>query len=211
MVVGSYLLPEPDSSGLVAVGGDLHPERLLAAYRQGVFPWYDEDLPILWWSPDPRAIFELDRMHVPRRLLRTMRSGGFHVTIDQAFGQVMRGCADRSEGTWITADMITAYERLHRLGYAHSVEVWEGETLGGGLYGVALGGFFAGESMFTRIRDASKVALVTVAQRLRDRGYLLFDTQFRTEHTTRFGAVEIPRKEYLHRLREALARETCFI
>jgi leucyl/phenylalanyl-tRNA---protein transferase len=210
MVLSSYFLPEPDESGLVAVGGDLRPERLLAAYRQGVFPWYDENLPILWWSPDPRAIFELEGMHVPRRLQRTLRSGRFRVTVDKAFGRVIRGCADRSEGTWITADMLAAYERLHRLGFAHSVEVWQGEELGGGLYGVAIGGFFAGESMFVRIRDASKIALVHVGQRLRERGFRLFDTQFRTEHTTRFGAIEIPRKEYLDRLREALRYEVAF-
>jgi leucyl/phenylalanyl-tRNA--protein transferase len=200
-----------DAMGLVAIGGDLRPEYLLQAYRRGIFPWYDEGQPVLWWSPDPRAIFELDGLHVPRRLWRTIRSGRFRVTFDQAFAEVIRGCADRpGEGTWITADMIDAYEELHRLGYAHSVEVWEEDELGGGLYGVAVNGLFAGESMFTRRRDASKVALVYLVDRLRRRGFQLFDTQMLTEHTARLGAIEIPRTEYLARLQKALACRVTF-
>src|SRR5262249_55206426 len=198
--------------GLVAVGGDLRPERLLTAYRRGIFPWFDEYGPVLWWSPDPRAVFELDGFHVPRRLRRTIRSGRFTVTVNRDFAGVLRGCADRpGEGTWLTPDMVAAYQALHGLGHAHSVEVWHEGALAGGLYGVALGGLFAGESMFTRVRDASKVALAFVVDRLRERGFELFDIQFVTEHTGRLGAVEIPRKEYLARLRRALRREGHFV
>ena len=205
------LRPEfADDIGLVALGGDLRPGWLLEAYRHGIFPWYNEGDPVCWWSPDPRAIFELDGLHVSRRLRRTIRSGRFTVTVNQDFAGVIRGCADRDEGTWIVPDMIDAYERLHRLGYAQSVEVWSGGVLAGGLYGVAIGGFFAGESMFTRVRDASKVALVSVIERLGERRYQLFDTQFVTEHTERMGAVEIPRDEYLARLEQALAIRTTF-
>jgi leucyl/phenylalanyl-tRNA--protein transferase len=201
-----------DAYGLVGVGGDLSPARLLDAYRHGIFPWYDEETPVLWWSPDPRAVFELDRFHVPRRLRRTVRSGQFTVTVNRDFAGVIRACAVRpGEGTWITAEMIAAYERLHRLGFAHSVEAWRGDVLGGGVYGVAIGGLFAGESMFTRVRDGSKVALVALVAQLRQRRFTLFDTQFVTDHTRRLGATEIPRDEYLERLREALAREVTFV
>ena len=201
-----------DEYGLVAVGGDLTPGRLLEAYRRGIFPWYDAQTPILWWSPDPRAVFELDGLHVSRRLARTVRSGKFDVTVDRDFAGVIRGCADRPEsGVWITPEMIEAYVRLHRLGHAHSVEVWHGGELAGGLYGVAVGGLFAGESMFTRVRDASKVALVHVMARLRERGYQLFDVQFLNDHTAGLGAVEIPRREYLRRLRQALKCEASFV
>jgi leucyl/phenylalanyl-tRNA---protein transferase len=194
-----------DDTGLVAVGGDLRPERLLQAYRCGVFPWYDEGQPICWWSPDPRGIIELDGLHVSRRLRRTLRSGRFTVTVNRDFAGVIRGCAEgRTDGTWITPDMIRAYEHLHALGYAHSLEAWQGAELAGGIYGVAIGGFFAGESMFTRRRDASKVALVHLVDRLRQKGFVLFDIQFLTEHTSRLGALEIPRTQYLARLREAL-------
>lgn len=191
--------------GLVAIGGDLSPERLLDAYRAGVFPWYEEGYPLCWWSPDPRAIFDLERgMIISRRLARTIRSGRFQLTINRAFGAVIRGCADRPEGTWIVPEMIEAYERLHRLGYAHSIEAWRGGQLAGGLYGVAIAGFFAGESMFHRQTDASKVALAFTIQHLRRRGFRLFDIQFLTEHTARLGAVEIPRADYLQRLAAAL-------
>jgi leucyl/phenylalanyl-tRNA--protein transferase len=201
-----------DESGLVAVGGDLRPQRLLQAYRHGIFPWYSPGDPVLWWSPDPRAIFELDGLHISRRLRRTIRSGRFRLTVNRAFGAVIRGCADRpGEGTWITDEMIPAYEALHRLGHAHSVEAWWGDELAGGIYGVTVGGLFAGESMFTRRRDASKVALVYLVDRLRERGFQLFDIQFVTEHTTRLGAIEIPRAEYLERLKKALACPVAFV
>jgi leucyl/phenylalanyl-tRNA--protein transferase len=201
-----------DEFGLVAIGGDLSTARLLEAYRNGIFPWYDEQTPIMWWSPDPRAIFELDQFHIARRLQRTMRSGRFTITVNRDFAAVIRACADRPEqGTWITTEMIAAYERLHQLGHAHSVEAWHGDVLGGGVYGVSLGGFFAGESMFTRVRDGSKVALAALVERLRQRGFTLFDTQFVTEHTKRMGAIEIPRREYLRRLRLALTRPLSFV
>jgi leucyl/phenylalanyl-tRNA--protein transferase len=196
---------DADENGLVGIGGDLGPDTLLEAYRSGVFPWYDEGMPVCWWSPDPRAVIELDGLHVSRRLARTLRSGRFAVTVDREFAAVIRGCADRpDEGTWIVPDMVAAYERLHELGHAHSVEVWQDGALAGGLYGVAVGGLFAGESMFHRRTDASKVALVTAVGRLRERGFRLFDVQFVTELTARMGAVEIPRKEYLTRLKAAL-------
>jgi leucyl/phenylalanyl-tRNA--protein transferase len=213
MLTLPFLLADfADPSGLVAVGGDLHPERLLQAYRCGIFPWYDENEPICWWSPDPRAIFELDGLHIARRLRRTLRSGRFAHTVDRDFAGVIRGCAEgRTDGTWITPEMIRAYEDLHARGYAHSVEVWQDGELAGGVYGVAMGGFFAGESMFTRRRDASKVALVHLTERLRQRRFQLFDIQFRTEHTARLGAIEIPRSEYLARLRSALSVPATFI
>ena len=199
-----------DAWGLVAVGGDLTPRTLLKAYRSGVFPWFDAGDPVLWWSPDPRAIFELESFHVPRRLARTIRSGRFTLTRNRAFGEVIRGCADRAEGTWITPQMIGAYERLHALGHAHSVEAWVGDELAGGIYGVAIGGFFAGESMFTRLRDGSKVALAGLVAHLRHRGFQLFDVQMTTPHTAGLGAVEIPRKEYLARLKRSLACAVTF-
>jgi leucyl/phenylalanyl-tRNA--protein transferase len=208
----SLIEPElADETGLVAIGGDLEPGRLLDAYRRGIFPWYAEGDPILWWSPDPRAIFEFDRFHIPRRLARTLRSGKFLATVNRDFSSVIHGCAEsRPEGTWLTAEMIAAYERLHRLGYAHSLEVWHEGLLVGGIYGVALGGFFAGESMFHTLRDASKVALASLVERLQRRGFVLFDTQMRTDHTTRMGARDIPRSDYLTRLSDALRARVKF-
>jgi leucyl/phenylalanyl-tRNA---protein transferase len=200
-----------DESGMVAVGGDLEPATLLLAYRSGVFPWFGEGDPILWWSPDPRAVFELDGLYISRRLARTRRSGKFQLTINRAFGSVIRACADRPDGTWITRAMIVAYERLHRLGIAHSVEAWHHGALAGGVYGVALSGFFSGESMFAGVADASKVALAFLFDHLRDRGFLLFDTQVLTGHTASLGGIEIPRPEYLRRLRAALRRRTTFL
>jgi leucyl/phenylalanyl-tRNA--protein transferase len=207
MLTAGFLDPEfADAEGLVGVGGDLCPERLLQAYRHGIFPFYDDSMPILWWSPDPRAVIELDGLKVSRRLARTVRSGRFQLSVDRAFRAVVEGCArrDGSDGVWITPDMAVAYERLHRLGHAHSVEVWRGRELAGGLYGVAIGGLFAGESMFSRVTDASKVALVLLVERLRQNGYQLFDVQFLNPHTASLGATEIPRAEYLGRLRYAL-------
>jgi leucyl/phenylalanyl-tRNA--protein transferase len=209
-----FLPPEmADDMGLVAVGGELSPTWLLEAYRRGIFPMYAEDEPLLWWSPNPRAVLPLDGMHVSRRLRRTIRAGKFRVTRDRAFGAVIRGCADRppGEGNWLTADMIRAYETLHRLGYAHSFEAWHGDELGGGVYGVALGGLFAAESMFTRVRDGSKVALAHLVEHARRSGFTLLDVQFVNDHTQRLGAVEIPRREYLKRLREALRRDVAFV
>ena len=157
---------EPD--GLLAVGGDLRPERLLAAYALGIFPWFDDSSPILWWSPDPRPVLEPERLHVSRRLARTIRQGRYRVTADTAFERVIRSCAARERpgqrGTWITDEMVLAYVRLHRLGFAHAFEAWEGDALAGGLYGVSLGGVFFGESMFADRPDASKVAFVRAVE-----------------------------------------------
>jgi leucyl/phenylalanyl-tRNA--protein transferase len=199
-----------DDFGLVGVGGDLETERLLTAYRQGVFPMYEEGEPVCWWSPDPRAVFDLDKLHVSRRLGRTIRSGKFKITFDREFVGVMRGCARRGEGTWVTSDMVAAYHRLHQLGHAHSVEAWLDGELVGGVYGVSIGGLFAGESMFHRVSDASKVALVHLFGRLRYRGYVLFDTQILNEHTRSLGAYTIPRSEYLVRMREAIQAPVTF-
>lgn len=213
MFWGPKFNPEwADEMGLVAVGGDLRPATLLRAYQAGVFPWFSPGDPICWWSPDPRAIIELDGLHVSRRLRRTLRSGKFRLSINEDFSGVIRGCADRPiEETWITSEMIEAYEELHRMGHAHSVEAWYGDVLGGGVYGVALGGFFAGESMFTRVTDGSKAALTFLVERLNTRGFELFDVQFVTEHTKRMGAVEIPRAEYLARLRTAARKRVTLV
>jgi len=209
--MATFLDPEfADEMGLVGMGGDLSPRRLLQAYCNGIFPWYDEDYPVCWWSPDPRAIFEIDSFRTSRRLRRIMRSGRFDMTINRVFADVIRGCAERDEGTWITDDMVGAYEEMHRLGWAHSVEVWRDGALAGGLYGVAVRGLFAGESMFHRARDASKVALAFTVDRLKQRGFQLFDIQMLTDHTARLGAVEIPRAQYLTRLRQALTQRVVF-
>ena len=200
--------PDPRQArgdGLVAVGGDLSVPRLLLGYRTGVFPWTAG--PVTWWSPDPRAIFELGKLHIPRSLDRTLRKGVFRVTFDSDFGAVIRGCSEAQRAgnpTWITSEFITAYEALHRAGFAHSVEIWSGDTLAGGLYGVAIGRFFAGESMFHRMSDASKVAVVAMANRLQRDGFGLFDTQMVTSVTQSLGAVEIPRVEYLERLEKVV-------
>jgi leucyl/phenylalanyl-tRNA--protein transferase len=194
-----------DANGLVSIGGDLACGRLLSAYRAGIFPWYEAGYPVCWWSPNPRAIFDLETFHVPRRLARTIRAGKHDITVNRDFAGVIHGCADRPQGTWITAEMIAAYTALHERGYAHSVETRQGDRLVGGLYGVAIGGFFAGESMFAQARDASKIALAHTVRRLQERGYQLFDIQFRTEHTSRMGATEISRGEYLKRLHAALS------
>jgi leucyl/phenylalanyl-tRNA---protein transferase len=183
------------------------PELLVEAYRQGIFPMADEDGLIHWYSPDPRTIIQLDRFHVPRRLAQTIRSGKFEMATDRDFEGVLRGCADREE-TWISGEITAAYSALHRIGKAHSIEAYYDGILAGGIYGVSLGGAFMGESMFTRVRDASKVCLAFLVDRLKARGYALFDVQFTTPHLIRFGATEIPRKEYLERLRKAL-RQTC--
>ena len=198
-----------DESGLVCIGGSLTPDWLLDAYRHGLFPW-----PLIdgledpqWWSPDPRAIFELDQFHVSRRLANTIRSSRFTITSDSNFAGVIHGCAtadDRRGKTWLSPPMIAAYEQLHRLGHAHSVEVWHNGELAGGVYGVAIGGLFAGESMFHSQRDASKVALYHLVEHLRTCQYQLFDIQQLTDHTASLGAIEIPRAEYLNRLSQAI-------
>lgn len=195
-------------AGLVAFAGDLSVERILLAYRSGIFPWSVD--PITWWSPNRRGVFEWDKLHVPRSLARTLRKNPFEVTRDRAFRRVMEGCAAREEGTWIAPEFIDAYTRLHEAGHAHSVECWQGGELVGGIYGVAAGGLFAGESMFHRVSDASKIALHHLAQHLRERGFALFDIQMVTDITEALGAVEISRAEYLRRLKKAVALECVF-
>ncbi len=191
-------------SGLVFSGGTLEVEYLLGAYRSGCYPWTVD--PITWWSPDPRAVFELDTFHVPRSLKRRLRQNPFRITYDQAFKQVIRGCADRTTGenSWITEEFIDAYRRLHARGHAHSVEAWQDDRLVGGIYGVSIGGLFAGESMFHRESDASKIALYELHRSLNRSGYTLFDIQMITPVTALLGAVEIPRTQYLSRLRRAV-------
>jgi leucyl/phenylalanyl-tRNA--protein transferase len=205
------VFPEPrhaEPDGLLAVGGDLSPERLLAAYRSGIFPWFSDGSPILWWSPDPRLVLDAAELHVPRSLERTLRRARYDVRADTAFAEVIRRCAAKDrpgqDGTWITAEMIAAYEELHRLGYAHSFEAWEGDALAGGLYGVSLGAAFFGESMFADRPDASKVAFVRGVRWLAACGVDLVDCQVRTEHLVRFGARDVPRREFLRRLARAL-------
>jgi leucyl/phenylalanyl-tRNA--protein transferase len=203
---------QADPSGLLAVGGDLSPERLLLAYSQGIFPWYDESLPILWHSPDPRTLLLPGELHVPKSLARTLRRRAFEVRLDTAFEAVIRGCAHtpraHGEGTWITAGMLAAYVRLHELGFAHSAEAWRAGELVGGLYGVALGGCFFGESMFARAPDASKVAFATLVRQLERWGFTLIDCQTPSAHLARFGARGWPRARFLRHLRAALERET---
>ncbi len=195
--------------GLLAVGGDLRPERLLEAYRHGIFPWYSEDKPILWWSPDPRTVLFPDKLHISRSLKRGLRPGIFSATLDRCFRDVMQHCAEPRPqypdgGTWITAEMLKAYTRLHELGYAHSVETWQEGQLVGGLYGVALGSAFFAESMFTRTSDASKVALVSLVRQLQTWDFRLIDCQQSTPHITALGAEAIPRRDFLDHLATAL-------
>lgn len=197
------------------VGGRLTPEWLLDAYRHGIFPWpmWGDWMPMTWFSLDPRAIFDLDGLYVSSRLRRTIRSGKFQLTCDRAFDQVTLGCSKPrhdKDGTWITPAMRRAYGKLHQLGHAHSLEVWHGGELAGGIYGVAIGGLFAGESMFHTVRDASKVALVGLVSHLRARGYRLFDIQQWTDHTGSMGATEISRDEYLARLAQVVDLDVTF-
>jgi leucyl/phenylalanyl-tRNA--protein transferase len=200
-----------DESGLIGVGGNLKPATLLMAYRAGVFPWYSEGEPILWFSPEPRGIIPLDQFHIAKRLARTLRQGQFNTTINRCFRDVMTACGEnRGDRRWITDEMLEAYCTLYQLGHAHSVEVWQGDSLVGGTYGVAINGLFAAESMFHRITDASKVALVTLAERLQSRGYQLLDIQMVTPHTATFGAIEIARRDYLSRVQLALACPATF-
>lgn len=206
--------PDPHSAtddGLVAIGGDFSVERLLLAYRSGIFPWTEN--PITWWSPDPRGIFELDQFHISRSFERFLRKNPYTITTDRAFRQVMEGCAAPGSGrgeTWIAPQFIEAYSRLHQQGHAHSVECWRGDELVGGIYGVAAGGLFAGESMFHRADNASKVALHHLVTHLRTHGFALFDIQMVTDITRQLGAIEISREEYLKRLSHAVALPLSF-
>ena len=199
-----------DPNGLLAVGGDLTPQRLLSAYRLGIFPWYEAPQPVLWWTPDPRSVLFPESLHVSRSLRRTLRSGRYAITMDRAFTRVMHQCAGPrpgSHGTWIDGDMIRAYGRLHDLGHAHSVEVWQDGTLVGGLYGVALGGAFFGESMFSRASDASKVALVALVAHPQALDFTLIDCQVESEHMNSLGARNIDRLDFERRLAQTVNDE----
>lgn len=204
--------PQCAEEGLLAVGGDLSPQRLVLAYSRGIFPWYSEGEPILWWSPDPRMIITTESLHVSRRFARSLKQGKFELRIDTAFRQVMQSCArvprPGQHGTWILPEMVVAYCRLHEAGLAHSVEIWIEGTLKGGLYGLSLGGAFFGESMFSLVPDASKAAMVHLVEQCRLRGIHLIDCQVANPHLTRMGGVEIPRVQFLERLKEALQQPT---
>lgn len=209
------LFPDPelaDPNGLIAIGGDLQPSRLLQGYASGIFPWYSEGQPILWHSPDPRFVLFPQELHVPRSLRQAMRKGAFHITLDQDFEGVITRCAavprPGQDGTWITDEMLDGYVELHRLGFAHSAEAWNEGELVGGLYGVSLGSIFFGESMFAERNDASKVAFVKLVEQLLRWNFSLIDSQVHTDHLERFGSIEIPRSHYLELLREALSAET---
>ncbi len=204
------LPPGQRAASPVAAGGDLSPACLREAYRLGMFPWTED--PVTWWSPDPRGLLELDRLHVSRSLARTLRRDPFKVTVDGAFPEVVAACAveHRKGGDWITAGFQAAYSELHRLGHAHSVECWQEGRLVGGIYGVHVGGVFCGESMFHRVDDASKTALVHLVRLLQQGGFAFLDVQMVTEATRRLGAAEVPRSEFLRRLHEAHDRPVQF-
>lgn len=211
------IFPRPelaDPNGLLAVGGDLRPERLVLAYACGIFPWYNDDSPILWHSPDPRMVLRAADLDVPRSLAKTLRRGTYEIRLDTAFRAVVEACArvprPGQHGTWITDEMLEAYCELHRRGLAHSAEAWRDGELAGGLYGVSLGGAFFGESMFAAQPDASKAAFVTLVRQMARWGIDLIDCQVHTEHLARFGATDWPRWRFLEALREALNEETRF-
>ncbi|MFB5745503.1 leucyl/phenylalanyl-tRNA--protein transferase [Cedecea sp. S5-13] len=204
----SIAFPSPEGAlrepnGLLALGGDLGPARLLMAYQRGIFPWFSPGDPILWWSPDPRAVLYPEQFHLSRSMKRFHRAAPYKVTLNHAFEHVLYGCAsDRNEGTWITAEIVEAYLRLHELGHAHSIEVWDGEEVVGGMYGVAQGALFCGESMFSRRVNASKTALLVFCQHFIRHGGKLIDCQVLNEHTASLGVIEIPRRDYLQALAE---------
>ncbi len=193
----SHALSEPD--GLLAIGGDLSPERMISAYARGIFPWYNEGQPILWWSPDPRWILLPDQLKISRSLYRSLNRKKFRITFDQCFQKVMEMCAgprSQSDGTWITIEMIRSFTDLHKLGYAHSVECWHGDELVGGLYGMAIDRVFFGESMFSRMSDASKVALVYLCRLLNQSGFTLIDCQVYSKHLQSLGAQPVSREHF---------------
>lgn len=194
--------------GLLAIDGDLSTERLLLAYRSGIFPWYGEGEPICWWSPDPRFVLFPEKLKISKSMMQLFKREAFRITYNQAFEQVIEACAQSlrpgQDGTWITREMIDAYIRLHREGYAHSVEVWEGEKLVGGLYGVLLNKIFCGESMFFKVPNASKYGFISLVQKLKEEGVQLIDCQIYTNHLASLGAEEISRKEFLSQLKKCL-------
>lgn len=195
--------------GLLAAGGDLSSQRILSAYRQGIFPWFNQNDPILWWSPNPRMVLFTDQIKISKSLKKTLRTTNITVTMDHAYNQVMRFCSaprvrqsvNTEASTWIHPEMIDAYTKLHQLGYGHSVECWQNDKLVGGLYGIAIGNIFFGESMFSQIRDSSKIALVALCQQLNRWGFPLIDCQVYSEHLANLGAVELPRKEFIAQLK----------
>ena len=196
-----------DPNGLLAAGGSLSPDWLIHAYQHGIFPWFEADQPILWWCPDPRMVLLPSELHISRSLYKLLRNHSYQLSIDQDFAGIISACSEprsKSEGTWITPELKAAYQHLHLLGIAHSVEVWEQDRLVGGLYGVALGKVFFGESMFSRSSNCSKLALVFLVQHLRKWGYELIDCQVATRHLASLGAREIPRRDFLARLRELI-------
>ncbi len=196
-----------DPNGLLAVGGDLSPDRLLQAYRQGIFPWFSDDQPILWWSPDPRAVAYPSEIKISRSLKKTLRKNLFQIKFDTHFKEVIEACAaprTNADGTWLTDEMQNAYLTLFKLGHAHSIEVWQNDELVGGLYGIAMGRVFFGESMFSRVTDASKIAFVHLAKILQEWNYALIDCQVTSEHMSSLGAVEIPRHVFIRHLANLL-------
>ena len=200
-----------EKNGILAVGGDLSPERLIAAYSLGIFPWYSDGDPIIWWSPDPRFVLFPPEIKVSKTMRQVLRRNIFTITVDRDFSGVIRGCQEprrRERGTWITEEMMQAYERLHGMGIAHSIEAWQNGELAGGLYGLSLGSCFFGESMFTRVDNASKAAFITLVRRLDELGFLLIDCQVYTEHLENLGARHISRDEYISLLRQCLQAET---
>jgi len=210
-----HIFPPPqlaEKEGLLAVGGDLSQDRLLLAYSMGIFPWYSDEEPVLWWSPDPRLVLYPKEIKISKTLKKIIKKDEFAITMDQAFTGVIRECAqirsENSEGTWINEDMMKAYCGLHQSGYAHSVEAWYKGELAGGLYGVSLGKSFFGESMFTRISNASNVALAKLAEYLTELSFDMVDCQVKTEHMIRFGAREISRDQFLQQLKESLSKQT---
>ena len=215
MLSEALLFPPPElasESGLLAVGGDLSPQRLLAAYRKGIFPWYSEQDPILWWSPDPRMVLYPSRFHVSRSMRRIINKAIFKVTMDTQFDTIIENCARiriaNGEGTWITAEMERAYKRLYRMGFAHSVETWQEGEIVGGLYGVSLGGCFFGESMYSIRPNASKIALYHLARFLEIHGFAFIDCQVYSEHMQRLGACQIPRQRFMRQLQVAIQKQT---
>lgn len=199
----SFALDEPE--GLVAAGGDLSPQRLISAYRSGIFPWFNEGDPILWWSPDPRCVIAPESVHTSRSMRKFLRKTHWTLSFDTCFDTVIEACAEtrsQQEGTWITQQMRDAYQTLHRQGVAHSLEVWDQNRLAGGLYGIAIGPFFFGESMFSREANASKAAFIALGRQLSRWGYRLIDCQLHNHHLTSLGAYEIPRTEFLHYIKQ---------
>jgi leucyl/phenylalanyl-tRNA--protein transferase len=211
LLTRDLVFPPPElarEDGLLAVGGDLSIPRLILAYRQGIFPWYNPGEPIFWWSPDPRLILKPSNLHVSRRLERIIRQGRLQVTLDLAFNEIIRACSEtrikKGEGTWLTPEMIEAYTKLHYLGKTHSVETWQRNRLVGGLYGVAIGRVFFGESMFTKVSDASKVAFVSLVRQLSEWDFAMIDCQVTTWHLLSLGAKEMPRSFFLERLKKLI-------